>query len=82
MKSYSPRVPCLSSDLQLANELTSKYKDDSSHVKLIGVSWRGGGKGERIRQKSIVEESFFELLNSFQGVRFVSLQYGNCGETD
>ena len=46
--------------------------------KLIGVSWRGGSKGARLKQKSIDEDLFLKFLLSIENVRFVSLQYGNC----
>lgn len=76
---YSPRVPCLISDVSEAQILKAKYLPDAnqSKIKLIGISWQGGGKGDRIRQKSILPSEFFDLLYPIKGVRFVSLQYGN-----
>lgn len=75
---YSPRVPCLIPDINLSTDLASRYKNATNNDKLIGISWRGGGKGTRIAQKSIPESLFFELLSSLNGYRFLSLQYGNC----
>ena len=42
------------------------------------MSWRGGGKADRMKQKSVDEDMFFNLLSSLTGCRFVSLQYGKC----
>lgn len=68
---------CLSVDIQKTNFLRNKYFDvGASSKKLIGVSWRGGGQGDRIKQKSIKENEFALLLRDIPNTRFVSLQYG------
>ncbi len=75
---YAPRVPCLIADPNQVLQLTSKYQQTNHDIKTIGISWRGGGKGPRVAQKSIDEELFFNFLLSFKGFRFINLQYGNC----
>ena len=76
-QAYSPTVPCLIVDEDSVKNLRSRYMGSLvPNKKLIGVSWRGGGKGVRIQQKSVEENQFFELLTSLPDVQFISLQYG------
>lgn len=44
---------------------------------LIGISWSGGGRRDRIRLKSLDPGKFGDLLRQIDA-RFVSLQYGDC----
>ena len=65
--------------IQLVEELSLKYQAASpknSLTELIGGSWRGGGRTDRIKQKSIDINDFAKLMLKTNGVRFVSLQYG------
>ena len=76
--SFSPRSPVLRCDVSFADSLRKKYFEyDATKVeKLVGVSWRGGGRSSRIKQKSVDVDQFGNLLLDIPGVRFVSLQYG------
>ena len=56
-------------------------KNADPGTKLIGISWRGGGKPDRIKKKSVAEEDFLNLLIGFSNFRFVSLQYGESKQT-
>ena len=68
----------LKTDKELVKELRSKYLNDTKDkTPLIGISWSGGGKIERIRNKSLTSDQFKEILRLFPGARLVSLQYGN-----
>ena len=58
-----------------------RHGDRSRPERLIGISWRGGAKGNRIQQKSIQADQFASLLVDCPGVRFVSLQYGKAAPT-
>ena len=75
---FAPRVPFLLPDFKLVNRLREKYINDSGRPvkKLVGISWRGGGRSARIIQKSVNQKDFSSLLSDVPGVRFVSLQYG------
>lgn len=75
---FCPRSPVLRCDSILSGKLRAKYFDiDKTKVeKLVGVSWRGGGRSARIKQKSVDVDQFGDLLLDIPGVRFVSLQYG------
>ena len=58
--------------------LKGKYINDSGRPvkKLVGISWRGGGRSARIIQKSVNQKDFSSLLSDVPGVRFVIPQYG------
>lgn len=68
------------SDSRLTAKLRKRYhscRPFTSHAPfLVGVSWRGGGRADRIKQKSIEVDQFLLILQSVANVRFVSLQYG------
>jgi hypothetical protein len=67
----------LKADNNLVKELRSKYLDNAKNkTLLIGISWSGGGKAERIRNKSLTTDQFKEIFHLFPEARFVSLQYG------
>ena len=79
IRKFASTAPILKVDSQLVEELSLKYQAASpknSLTKLIGVSWRGGGRTDRIKQKSIDISDFAKLMLKTTGVRFVSLQYG------
>lgn len=68
----------LSVDVKLKARLRRDYRRGLGRGKpLIGISWSGGGKRERIRVKSVGVERMAELMGRVDA-RFVSLQYGNC----
>ena len=67
----------LKADNKLVKELRSKYLDDAKNkTPLIGISWSGGGRAERIRNKSLTSDQFKEIFRLYPEARFVSLQYG------
>ncbi|MCP9891974.1 hypothetical protein KBY57_13060 [Cyanobium sp. Aljojuca 7D2] len=82
LERYGQHLPLLQAKPQWAKQLRRDYLQHGSPAQqLIGISWRGGGKGLRIQQKSILPEQYAQLLQPLPGVRFVSLQYGNAGPT-
>ena len=69
----------LVSQADLAASLREKYlKDADPNTILVGVSWLGGGKSERLRSKSIPPEQFSKIMEAIPNTRFISLQYGRC----
>lgn len=63
---------------ELRNRLRRSYRKGLERTKpLIGISWSGGGKRERMRIKSVGLEQMTSLMKRIDA-RFVSLQYGNC----
>jgi tetratricopeptide (TPR) repeat protein len=79
---YGQHLPLLQAKPEWTEQLRREYLHQGGPAeRLIGISWRGGGKGVRIQQKSILPEQFAQLLQPLPGVRFVSLQYGNAGPT-
>ena len=71
----SPLIPN-SDDLK---RLKNKYREGLNPEQvLIGISWLGGGKTERIRTKSMPSDNFQAVLKQIPKARFVSVQYGNC----
>ena len=81
INSYSPRVPILLANEIMANKLRARYLVDCRSPKpLVGVSWRGGGHGVRIKQKSLDVQMFATLMLRHPDVRFINLQYGETSE--
>lgn len=79
--SYAPRVPVLSVDEELVRKLRDGYLCYGNQPKLlVGVSWRGGGRGARIKQKSLDVDLFAEFMLGHPHVRFVDIQYGETNE--
>ncbi len=56
-------------------ELRQRYSDGRP---LVGISWQGGGKADRIPKKSLKLKQLTPLLQR-SDCRFVSLQYGDDG---
>ncbi|MDA9638937.1 hypothetical protein N9S87_00460 [Synechococcus sp. AH-779-G23] len=79
VKCYSPISPIIKPDYGRREQLRKSYFEAGSLSveRLIGVSWQGGGKPGRIRQKSITPDLFSSCMQNIPGIRFVSLQYGN-----
>lgn len=65
-------------DRKLSTRLRKRYRKGMDNESLlIGVSWLGGGKSERIRTKSLPPDLFATLFKANPGCRFLSIQYGN-----
>ena len=75
LSQYGPRSPFLRADPGQVSKIRSRYKDGRP---LIGISWQGGGKANRIPLKSIGLTELAPFL-SRDDCRFVSLQYGDDG---
>ena len=75
---YGLHLPSISASKKSSVALRNKYFSNSPHKKkIIGISWRGGGTHTRIKQKSISVSQFQHILQDFDDVLFVSLQYGD-----
>ncbi len=72
---YAPRSPFLRAEPAAAERLRQRYHDGRP---LIGISWQGGGKANRIAMKSVGLRQLAPLLGR-SDLRFVSLQYGDDG---
>lgn len=78
---YAPRTPILIADHLITSQLRNQYKTTSSLAKrLVGISWRGGGRGARIKEKSIDVALFGQFMLKHPDIRFVDLQYGNTAD--
>ena len=76
-KDYGNNMPILCPDSELTKQLRQSYLAQYPQAKkIVGISWRGGGRADRIKQKSLPLELFTELLTGFDDILFVSLQYG------
>lgn len=81
-KLYGSYLPSVSVDKNYASCLRKKYLKTSganTYKKIIGISWRGGGTHSRIKQKSISTTHFQTIMEGFDDILFVSLQYGDVG---
>tara|TARA_Y100001933_G_scaffold262634_1_gene321081 strand:- start:3388 stop:5145 length:1758 start_codon:yes stop_codon:yes gene_type:complete len=77
---FGNSFPLLKPDNSLRDRLAINYRHNSStdtFRKVVGISWRGGGRADRIKQKSIDIDLFGDFLLSIPGVKFVCLQYGD-----
>ena len=72
---YGPLSRFLKADPNQTAELRQRYSDGRP---LIGISWQGGGKANRIALKSLKLKQLTPLLQR-SDCRFVSLQYGDDG---
>ena len=72
---YGPKSSFLKADPVQTAQLRQRYSDGRP---LIGISWQGGGKKDRIKMKSLQLKELTPLLQRSE-FRFVSLQYGDDG---
>ena len=72
---YGPCRSFLKADPIQTAELRERYSDGRP---LVGISWQGGGKADRIPLKSLKLKELTPLLQR-SDCRFVSLQYGDDG---
>jgi len=69
-------APKLTTDLKTYEELKSKYiRLFGQDKRLVGISWFGGGRKDRIPNKSISLDTFRPLFE-MENCQFISLQYG------
>ena len=64
-------------DSSLTASLRDRYLSHSRKKIVVGISWKGGGRQDRIKQKSITTKVFAKLISGFNDIQFVSLQYGD-----
>ena len=78
IQDYGQSLPILKADQVLASNLRGKYLNSFPKAnRVIGISWRGGGRADRIKQKSVPLHLFSNLLKTIPDAVFVSLQYGD-----
>ena len=70
---YGPKSAFLKADPVQTAQLRQRYSDGRP---LVGISWQGGGKENRIKMKSLKLKELAPLLQRSE-FRFVSLQYGD-----
>ncbi|MDD5010697.1 MAG: tetratricopeptide repeat protein [Phycisphaerae bacterium] len=67
--------PYLLPDEDLRNQLRQRYKNGKDEL-LVGISWKSGNSQEGPKRSLDLE--IWEPILKTAGVRFVSLQYGDC----
>ena len=78
INNYAPKVPALVAESTMTARLREEYINIGEKPDLlVGISWKGGVRGKRIAQKSIIPNEFFELLIPHKNIRFIDLQYGD-----
>ena len=78
---YKPTQKVIAANTDLANKKKSEYLNQTNTKKfVIGISWQGGGKTNRIKMKSIGLGDLLPLFK-IENCTFVSLQYGDDGST-
>jgi len=70
---YAPKTPVLKANISKRDDFFAKYYDGRP---LVGISWQGGGRPNRIEKKSISLEKLLPILKD-ERYKFVSLQYGD-----
>ena len=77
---FHPKTPILKCDSHSRDLLRQQYLERFPNVKnIVGISWRGGGRGDRIKQKSLDLNDFIGFISGFEDTLFLSLQYGEDG---
>ena len=56
--------------------LRSKYLQHSDKKLIIGISWQGGGRKDRIKDKSIELKHLLSVIKPYN-IKILSLQYGD-----
>ena len=80
IKMFGRDMPLL--EANKINQSRLKELAISNDKKLIGLSWRGGAKGTRMKQKSLSIPLFSKILKPYSDkYEFVNLQYG-CSEAE
>lgn len=78
VEKFAPKVPVLIAD----QDKSSRFRDNEclavERSLRIGISWRGGGRSDRIKLKSIDADMFSTLMSGHNDdVTFVNIQYGD-----
>ena len=77
---FHPKTPILKCSNRSKELLRQQYLERFPNVKnIVGISWRGGGRGDRIKQKSLDLNDFIDFISGFDNTLFLSLQYGEDG---
>ena len=75
---FAPKVPILIADQGRVLVHRGSIPNSFEKTLRIGISWRGGGRSDRIKLKSIDEEMFSDLMRGYgSDVSFINLQYGD-----
>lgn len=77
LKDYGKYCPNIKANIKDTKTLKTQLKVGVGEKnKIIGLSWRGGAKGQRLLQKSLPISFFANMIKDFSQHTFVSLQYG------
>ena len=75
---YGFEKPLIIADYSESKAMRESYlKTNPKATKVIGISWSGGGRKDRVNIKSVNSKTFINHLMQIEDVVFVSLQYGN-----
>ena len=78
IENFAPKTPVLTADADRSLVFRGGETVSSRRRLRIGISWRGGGRSDRIKLKSIDAKMFAELMRTHrEDVTFVNLQYGD-----
>ena len=68
----------MAADQDKASRFRRHWDDAANRQLRIGISWRGGGRSDRIKLKSLDADMFETLMTGHKShVSFVTLQYGD-----
>ena len=75
---YCNQNPVIIPNISESEKIRESYLEKQPNAKkIIGISWSGGGRKDRVNIKSVKSKTFVEYLSKVKDVIFVSLQYGN-----
>ena len=78
IEDFAPATPVLKADQPRVSAFRGVNKASRPRPLRIGISWRGGGRSDRIKLKSMDADMFAGLMRGRAGqVTFVDLQYGD-----
>ena len=80
IEDFAPKTPVLVADQHRASGFRGDLVPSGSRPLRIGISWRGGGRSDRIKLKSIEVDLLAGLMRDHrEKASFVNLQYGDVG---
>ncbi len=78
IENFSPKTPVLIADADRSLAFRGEKTVSAGRRLRIGISWRGGGRSDRIKLKSVDAKMFADLMHAHrQDAFFVNLQYGD-----
>ena len=81
INSFAPKAPVLVADKSRVASFKNEKLLSHSKTLRIGISWRGGGRSDRIKLKSVDSDMMARLMReNSKDILYVNLQYGDVSK--